>query len=348
MGDEPEIGSTVPKVSVCIPAYKSRHLRHTINSVLAQTFDDFELLVVDDAPSNDIAEIIAGYSDWRLRYYRNERNLGLVGNWNRCLSLAQGEYIAVLHDDDFWSPHLLEREVAALDTHANVGLVYSACYLVEARGKIQKVHAPWPWDCILASRSEFLHLLTGNYIYPPTVIIRRCCYEAVGGFNEGLVHQADWELFLRLSLRYDFAYIAEPLAFYRLHAQSVSAQFARHEKVVIKYDEAINIVRTALALGKVRGLEPERSFPKIRMFLARLECAVSIELHRMGDLDASRRRAKQAIGLYPFIVLRRPLVFAVLLFSSVLNPRVVSPLYTLEDWFIRTVAEGEIDRLYNP
>src|SRR5438093_10311878 len=134
-----------PKVSVCIPTYnRSSYLTRTVSSVLEQTVEDFELFVVDNASDDDTSQVIAALKDKRIRYCRNESNLGMVGNWNRCVQLAQGEYVAILHDDDFWAEDYLARVVPLLDRHGNVGLVYSAAVVVDGDGKPHHVHTHWP------------------------------------------------------------------------------------------------------------------------------------------------------------------------------------------------------------
>src|SRR5437667_3511518 len=89
--------SAVPAVSVCIPAYRgAAHIGEAIESVLAQSFADFELVVVDDASRDDTAAVVARYRDPRIRFLRNERNAGVQANWNRCLELARGRYFKPL------------------------------------------------------------------------------------------------------------------------------------------------------------------------------------------------------------------------------------------------------------
>src|SRR3989442_743797 len=128
-----------PKVNVCIPTHnRSRYLRRAIESVLDQRIRDYEVLVVDNASSDDTTSVVSALKDDRLRYYRNERNVGMVRNWVRCLELARGECIALLHDDDFWLAQYLERAVGVMDRYRSVGLFYSAAVVVDRDGSARR------------------------------------------------------------------------------------------------------------------------------------------------------------------------------------------------------------------
>ena len=116
----------MPKVSVITPIYNTPkdHLRETIDSILNQTFTDFEYIILNDSPDNtELDEIVASYTDSRIRYYRNKKNIGLEESTNKLLDLAKGEYVAVFDHDDISLPDRLKKEVEYLDYHPDVGLV---------------------------------------------------------------------------------------------------------------------------------------------------------------------------------------------------------------------------------
>ena len=130
---------SIPVVSVCIPTYRAAdHLAATIDSVLTQTFADFELVVVDDNSPDRTAEIVGGYRDSRLRYLQNPANLGPEGNWNRCLGEARGRYFKLLPQDDLLAPDCLARQVEVLEQDAEnrIALVFGARAVVDADGKL--------------------------------------------------------------------------------------------------------------------------------------------------------------------------------------------------------------------
>ena len=245
-----------PKVSVCIPTHnRSRYLRQAIESVLRQTFGDYEVLVVDNASSDDTASVVSAFKDERVRYYRNERTVGMVRNWNRCLEFTRGECIALLHDDDFWLAQYLERAVGVMDRHGSVGLVYSAAVVVDQEGNARRMHRHWDTDQVVSGHSAFKELIGGNRVLCPTALVRRRCFDTVGVFDEGVECGADWEMWLRICLYYDVAYVAEPLACYRTqHGSLIDHHSSSLEGRQFLVNDAINVVERALNRARKAGV----------------------------------------------------------------------------------------------
>ena len=105
----------MPKVSICIPTRnRSQSLRETFLAMLAQTFQDWEIIVGDDASTDDTADVVSSFSDARIRYVRHPRNLGIYQNWNSLIALCQGEYVAIYHDHDIYLPTIVEDPVLCL------------------------------------------------------------------------------------------------------------------------------------------------------------------------------------------------------------------------------------------
>ena len=116
----------MPKISVCIPCYKNVHfMKRCVASVLAQTYKDYELIITDDSPNNDIENYITTLDKTLpIRYHKNQQSLGSPKNWNYCISLAKGEYIKLLHyDDELAQPDVLEKMVTILEKDNNVNFV---------------------------------------------------------------------------------------------------------------------------------------------------------------------------------------------------------------------------------
>lgn len=116
----------MPRVSVLMPVYntKEEHLREAISSILSQTYSDFEFLILNDSPDNvEIEKIVMSYKDKRIKYYKNEKNLGISESRNKLIDLAKGEYLAVFDHDDISVPTRLEKEVEILDKHSEIGVV---------------------------------------------------------------------------------------------------------------------------------------------------------------------------------------------------------------------------------
>ena len=214
-----------PRVSVCIDNYNyADYLPAAIESVLAQTWTDFELLVVDDCSTDDSGTIARAYEaqDNRVRVCRNPSNLGMIGNRNQCLSLAQGEYVKFLHADDFLcSPDALRRLVERMDSNPAASL--SACAMQFVRPDGQPSGASpscFPDSRFVAGTSVIARCLREqkNLIGGPSaVLVRRS--RAGRGFDTRYFHAADLEMWFHLLEQGCFGYIGEPLVAYRWHPQ---------------------------------------------------------------------------------------------------------------------------------
>jgi glycosyltransferase involved in cell wall biosynthesis len=120
--------ATQPLISICIPSYNSeRFIACTLESVLGQSFTDFEIIIVDDKSTDGTVSVIRSFSDARIRLIQNESNLGIGGNWNKVLSCAEGKYVKLLCGDDVIYPGCLARQVGALESPANVAVVLAVC-----------------------------------------------------------------------------------------------------------------------------------------------------------------------------------------------------------------------------
>jgi len=206
----------MPKVSVVIPTYNCAHfLGEAIQSVLDQTFQDFEIIVVDDGSTDNTPEIASAFP---VRYFRQE-NQGVSAANNRGIELSCGEYVLTLDSDDVLMENALEKGVDVLDRHPEVGFSYGQAYVMDENGHIFRVRKSSFLDgsAIVDSKEQVRELLFFNRITSSTVIMRRHCLDEVGGFHEELRNFEDRHLFIRLAKRWSVAYIAEPLVKYRVH-----------------------------------------------------------------------------------------------------------------------------------
>ena len=213
----------MPHVSILTPVYNTRpeQLREAMDSMLAQTFTDFEFLILNDCSTDpQVEEVVKSYHDPRIVYAVNERNLGISGSRNRLLDMAQGEYLAVMDHDDFSFPSRLEKQVAFLDAHPDVGIVGS---LVEnmANGAV----APRPADDVGIKKMLMIHCNLSH----PSCMIRRSVLEKHGIRYEAMFSPAeDYALFARLMPVTRFAVIQEPLFRYRAWAGNTSNKQAKN------------------------------------------------------------------------------------------------------------------------
>jgi len=236
-----------PQVSVCLPTYNgAQFVRFAIESVLNQSYSDFELIVSDDASTDGTLEIVSDVRDERLRVYRNTTRLGLVGNWNRCISLAQGRYITLLHQDDVMHPENLRRKIEALDRYPSAGFAYSNIQRIDAEGTVVGGH----WlsqpesDAVFSSEQVFRMIaFSGNPISCPSVVVRQECYQRLGLFDARLPFAADLEMWMRIAAHYDVIYLAEPLIYQRIHPEQETARFQGTGRDYQDVLRALDIVR---------------------------------------------------------------------------------------------------------
>jgi len=206
-----------PSVSVVIPTYNTiAYLPYAIESVLRQTFQDFEILVVNDGSTDTTDLWMDQQPDDRIRHIR-QANQGLSAARNTGISLAQGRYVALLDADDVWEPTKLEKQVHYLDTHPDIGMVHAWISFIDAEGQST--------GRILKTEAEGwaqIHLLHRNDVAVLTAVVRRECFEKVGDFDRTLKSLEDWDMWIRLARDYPIAVIREPLARYRQLRHSMS------------------------------------------------------------------------------------------------------------------------------
>ena len=215
-----------PKVSVCMPVYNgAKFLPQAIESILNQTFADFELVIADDCSTDNSMAIIADYAakDTRIRHWKNEKNLGLFGNWNLTMERANGQYIKPFAQDDYCKPNFFQSLVEALDKNPSVAIAGSAREFFNG----EKVTAVEPdarkyyRDRIFGGTDVCLMFLVGGYNlvgFPPAMMFRKEHLD--GGFDRRYYHCGDVEFFIRLLQKGDYYYLYRPLVTYRYHGQN--------------------------------------------------------------------------------------------------------------------------------
>jgi glycosyltransferase involved in cell wall biosynthesis len=201
----------MPKVSVIIPTYQRAHLvNRAIASVFAQTYDDYEIIVVNDGSTDDTRCVLSDYGDRLIAIHQDNR--GLAAARNAGIQVAQGEYIAFLDDDDLWVPQKLEHQIPLFVADQNIGLVYADMTVFNETeilpGTYLNGFVPpqtvMPWTL----------LQYGNFFPMPTIVVRRICLEEVGYFNEALSVCEDYDLWLRIMEKWAAGYVNLPLARY--------------------------------------------------------------------------------------------------------------------------------------
>ena len=209
--DQPQTAQARPKVSACLLTYNHRHLiESTIQSVLEQTYPDFELIVSDDRSTDGTFEALQALAknNPKLRIIQPPKNLGMAANANFAVSHARGEYIALLHHDDIYSPRLIEAWATVLDRNPSAGFA-SNSYVDFKTGRMF-LH-PFA-ECNQGERI-LREAMLPNWGCPVrgTAMVRRSAWDAVGGMREQFGMLADVDLWMRLAAQYDLGYVREPL-----------------------------------------------------------------------------------------------------------------------------------------
>jgi glycosyltransferase involved in cell wall biosynthesis len=203
-------------LSICIPTYnRAGMLAETLDTIRRQTYADFELVIVDNASTDNTEEIVRSIDDPRLRYVKNPENVGLILNQNRAIEEARGELVAVYHDHDLYDLDLVRRSVEIFEANPNVGVVCSAIQLVDPDNPDQVYRTDvMPWHEVTPGRSVRGLLLHewNSPITAPTAMVRRKWYHVAGAFRPEFGGGADREMWLRIFRHCDLGYIAEPLA----------------------------------------------------------------------------------------------------------------------------------------
>jgi glycosyltransferase involved in cell wall biosynthesis len=210
-----------PRISVVLAVYNGeRYLKEAIESILGQTFANFEFLIIDDGSTDRTREIIRSYQDPRIRLVVNETNEGLTRTLNRGLRLARGEFIARQDADDISEQERFEKQVAFMDANPEVALLGTQCIVVDTEGKcLWNSRMPQTWTEIRWS------MLFCNPFSHSSVMLRRGLLPAIGLYNEEYRYSQDYEFWSRIMRRHPVEILPDRLIRYRHHPQSMTSTY---------------------------------------------------------------------------------------------------------------------------
>jgi glycosyltransferase involved in cell wall biosynthesis len=195
-----------------------------IGSALAQSYHNIEVIVVDNDSSDNTAAVVASYVDKRLRYVKNERNLGLFGNCNRCIELATGTYLHILHSDDYIDHEFTARCVAFFTEHPSVVLTTTGSRIVS--DSFEKEMPCSEKDMVYPAPEGLRRLLsTRSFIVCPSVMVRRDIYREVGPFSMEYPYSSDYYQWLKIARNHDIGFVSGACLFYRQGEHSETFRF---------------------------------------------------------------------------------------------------------------------------
>jgi glycosyltransferase involved in cell wall biosynthesis len=210
-----------PFISVCMPSYnQEKFIGESIESVLKQTYSNFELIIIDNISEDNSPEIIKSYGekDSRIRFYENDRHLSCYNNCNKAISLAKGEFIAFLHSDDLYNKHFLEEIVKAYNQNPDKKVFLSAIYKMDQLLNSLIPSFPFKSSGVKSQKEVLMGLAYENNIGNGiSVVIHKECLNKVGIFDNEYNYCSDYDLFMRLANDYEFVYINKALTYYRMH-----------------------------------------------------------------------------------------------------------------------------------
>ena len=212
------------KVSIIVPTYnRAKTLGRAIESILKQTYTDYEIIIVDDASTDNTREVVEQIEDERIRYIRLEQNQGAGHARNEGIRMSRYDYIAFLDSDDEWMPAKLELQMKKMTEAAeDVGLVYCRMRTEEQ----DTIWPPYEWaDAVTLAGDLFPTLLWTSLIGTPAILVRKKCFESVGMFKETLQCIEDWELVLRIAREWRIEFVDEILVEIHLSENGVSANY---------------------------------------------------------------------------------------------------------------------------
>jgi len=290
------------RVSIVIPTYnRARLLREAIQSALAQTHPDREVIVVDDGSTDETADVIAEFGD-AVSYLRQE-NAGVAAARNHGASVATGDYLHFLDSDDILHPQAIERLLAVMGAHPAAGLAYGQTSVGTADGPPSPLFVPDATRPAGAcpGASELRHLLRRNYIHLGAALLRRSVWERIGGFNPAFQSICeDWDVWVRAATVGAVEYVPRVVLGYRLQPDGLTSHYnARNVDRYLANHRAI--LDTAFAAPAVSAeLAPYR--PGIEAYHLYLRAWLTFSI---GDVAAARRQLRAALRLHPRLLLER-------------------------------------------
>jgi len=203
------------KISIIIPTFNRRdYIPIALDSVLKQTYKDYEIIIIDDGSNDDTKEVLKSYQG-NIRYFYQD-NSGIPTTRNKGIREARGEYIAFLDSDDYWLPEKLERQIECFSKNPHYGMVATRCSSIRPDGRLREKNRPGKSGWVL------IDLFKANFIRTSSAMIKKECFDKVEMFDESLPECEEYDLWLRIARKYPVGFINDPLTVYTDNPEGVS------------------------------------------------------------------------------------------------------------------------------
>jgi glycosyltransferase involved in cell wall biosynthesis len=286
-------------VTVCVPTYNSgRFLKKTLNSIINQNYPNFEVIVSDNASTDDTERIAKSFGS-KVQFRRNPTNIGTCGNCNECLKVTKSEFVAFYHSDDIYEPNIVSKEVGFLQTHPKVGAVFSLNVLINKNGRVVgKTRLPRELKARnIYNFNEIYNALlkNGNSFLPtPTFMARRTVYDDVGLFNEkDFGASADLEMWLRILEEYSIGILNEKLMKYRIGSLSSLLDWNKRTKRADFFS-----VMDYFAKSPALTVKIEKRFWKKYEYYKKLDNVLLVKnLLKKGEINKARNLLNKTLSV---------------------------------------------------
>ena len=287
-----------PKISVVMSVWNGeKYLREAIESILNQTFTDFEFLIVNDGSTDSSFEIIQGYQDERIWVINNEKNIGLTKSLNKAIKQARGEYIARQDADDVSLPDRFEQQVEYFEEHPEVALLGTSAYKIDEQGKVL--------GRVIVPAKPGGNLLKGNQFNHGSTMLKREAVDRLGGYNELFRYVQDYELWLRMAKHYGVSNLTQILYKLRFHAGNIRS---------LKREESALYGLLAMRLAKndldkeILGAIKDKGILSLRSYLRKSEkiyfheIMADMYMRNDNNIKAARKEYRRVFRLNPFSI----------------------------------------------
>ncbi len=292
--------SNIPKISVVLTSYNhAKYLRKSIQSVLDQTYKDYELIILDDGSTDNSWEIIESFNDPRIRVYRNEVNRKGISMIDVIRNIAQCEFVGIHHSDDMWEKQRLEKQMSVLEENPQVGAVFSLVTIIdeEDRPFLDKNHKYYQvFDQPNRTRYEWLNYFFyhGNGLCHPSLLIRKKCYSHRHTPMAGLAQLPDLNFWIRLCLTYEIFILQERLVRFRVRADEKNVSGNRPDARIRDHFEKLQLLNNYRHISNTD--EFVRIFPAASKYVNESNADILYALGRLS-VDTGPSMVHKLFGL---------------------------------------------------